>query len=187
MRDRLYRLAIQWTKRHPFGAACTALAALLAGASVWLHYDLEELTVRQTELAREGNTMLVMIARGAQLRSELTATRAATQRITENLVVEKNIPDNFWYFYKIEQDTDARLVELQQHPALLQESGGPTSYKQVPYSLKFSGSFPAVISALQRLETGPRLGRIDALRLQRGDPASGGVVLQLDFELLGFP
>ncbi len=177
----------QLAQRYRFGAACIALAVALAGANLWLRFDVTDLSVQQQEHSRQGNTMLVMIARGSQLRAELATARAATQRITENLVVEKNVPENFWYFYKIEQDTQAKLVELQQRPAFLQDSGGPASYKRVPYSLKFVGSFPAVIAALQRLETGPRLGRIDSFRFQRQDAGSENVVLQLDFELLGFP
>jgi len=173
--------------RYPFCTVCIVLSALLVAANVWLRIDMLELVARQQEHAREGDGMLKMIARGSQLRTELANVRAATQRINDNLVVEKNIPENFWYFYKIEQDTQAKLVELQQRPALLQDSGAPASYKRVPYVLKFSGSFRSVIAALQRLETGPRIGRIDSFQLQRQDPVSDTVALTLDFELLGIP
>lgn len=175
------------TMRYPFCASCLGLAVLLLAANVWLRINVVRLTALQQDHAHEGDAMLKMIARGAQLRAELTAVRAAARRITDNLVVEKNIPENFWYFYKIEQDTHAKLVELQQRPALLQDSGAQTSYKRVPYSLKFSGSFRSVVAALQRLEYGPRLGRIDGFQMVRQDPASDNVTLQVSFELLGYP
>ena len=187
MLRRIFSPLARITMRYPFCASCVGLAVVLLAANVWLRLNVVRLTTLQQDHARDGDAMLKMIARGAQLRAELTAVRAAARRITDNLVVEKNIPENFWYFYKIEQDTQAKLVELQQRPALLQDTGAPTSYKRVPYSLKFVGTFPAVISALQRLESGPRLGRIDAFRMQRRDPTSENVVLQIDFELLGFP
>jgi len=177
------RLAV----RYPFCTVCIVLSVVLAGANIWLRIDLMDLAARQLEHAREGDNMLKMISRGSQLRTELANARAATQRIAKNLVVEKNIPENFWYFYKIEQDTQAKLIELQQRPALLQDSGAPASYKRVPYALKFSGSFRSVVAALQRLEFGPRIGRIDGFQMMRQDPTTDNVVLHLDFELLGFP
>ncbi len=175
------------TTRYPFCTACIALSVVLVAANVWFRVALTDLAVRQQDQAREGDNMLKMIARGSQMRSELTMVRAATKRIAANLVVEKNIPENFWYFYKIEQDTQAKLVELQQRPALLQDSGAPTSYKRVPYVLKFSGSFRSVVAALQHLEFGPRIGRIDGFQMMRQDPVNDTVTLQLDFELLGVP
>ena len=131
--------------------------------------------------------MLVALARGSQLRAELAITRAAAQRIKENLVVEKNVPENFWYFYKIEQDTQTKLVELQQRPAVLSDTGAPATYKRVPYSLRITGTFNTAIGYLQRLETGPRFCRINSFTIQRQDPTTDSVALQLDLELLGFP
>ena len=177
----------QLALRYPFCAACLILSVLFAGASQWIRIDFRDLEALQQKRAREGDVMLKAIARGSQLRTELTAARAATQRITENLVVEKNIPENFWYFYKIEQDTHAKLVELQQRPAPVPDSGAPAPYKRVPYFLKLSGPFRAVVAFLQRLETGSHFGRINSFQLQRQDPKSSDVSLQLNLDLLGFP
>ena len=180
---RLGQLAL----RYPIGAAGLVLSVVLAGVSIWLQLDSSALEIRQQSRAREGDNMLKFIARGSQLRTELTTVRAAAQRITESLVVEKNIPENFWYFYKIEQDTQVKLTELQQRPTPLQDAGTPATYKRVPFSLKLTGNFRAVIAYLQRLETGSRFGRINSFQLQRQDPTTSNVVLQLDLELLGFP
>lgn len=174
-------------RRYPFGATCIGLALLLAGANVWLRLNLESLTNRQHDAAVEGDRMLTMIARGPQLRNELTMVRTATQRITENLIVQKNIPENYGYFFGVEQDAHAKLTELQQGPAIVPESGAPTTYKRVPFSLRFNGPFPSIIAALERLEYGPRLGRIDGFQMQRTGANAGDLTIQVDFELLGFP
>jgi Tfp pilus assembly protein PilO len=180
---RLWQLAL----RFPFAAAGFALSLIFAALSIWLHFDSRALEAEQQKRARDGDNMLKFIARGSQLRTELTTVRAAAQRITESLVVEKNIPENFWYFYKIEQDTQVKLTELQQRPAPLQDTGATTTYKRVPYSLKLTGPFRAVVAYLQRLESGSRFGRINSFQMQRQDPTSSNVVLQLDLDLLGFP
>ena len=187
MNNKLLAQLGQLAQRYPFCTACIVLSLLLAGASQWLRLDTGELETRQHDRAAEGDRMLKIIARGSQLRAELATVHAASQRITENLVVEKNIPENFWYFYKIEQDTQVKLTELLQRPALLQDAGAPTTYKRVPFSLKLAGPFRAVIAYLQRVESGPRFGRIDGFQLQRQDPTTDKLVLQLDVELLGFP
>jgi Tfp pilus assembly protein PilO len=177
----------QMALRYPLGAVGLVLSLLLAGVSVWLQFDLRALEARQQKRAHDGDDMLKFIARGSQLRTELATVRTATQRITESLVVEKNIPENFWYFYKIEQDTQVKLTELQQRPTPLQDAGTPATYKRVPYSLKLTGSFRAVVAYLQRLESGSRFGRVNSFQLQRQDPTASNVALQLDLELLGFP
>ena len=187
MNNKLWVQLGQWAARFPFCAACLGLALVLAGTGLWLQFDLVDLTALQQERARDGNQMLVALARGSELRAELAITRAAAQRINENLVVEKNVPENFWYFYKIEQDTQTNLVELQQRAAVLSDSGAPATYKRVPYSLRITGTFNTAIAYLQRLETGPRFCRINSFTIQRQDPTTGGVALQLDLELLGVP
>ena len=177
----------QLALRYPFCAICLILSVLFVGASWWIRLDLNDLEAQQQKSAREGDIMLKAIARGSQLRTELTAARAATQRITENLVVEKNIPQNFWYFYKLEQDTRVKLLELLQRPPSLQDFDAPTTYKRVPYSLRLTGSFRSAVAYLQRLETGSHFGRINSFLLQRQDPKSSDVSLQLNLDLLGFP
>jgi Tfp pilus assembly protein PilO len=183
IRTELGRLA----QRYPFSAACLLLSAVLAGASLFLRGDLREFEHLQQARAREGERMLSFIARGSQLRSECAIIRAAAQRITENLVVEKNIPENFWYFYKIEQDTQTKLTELQQRPAPVPDTGAPTAYKRVPYSLRITGGFRPVIAYLQKVETGSRFGRINSFVLQRQDAAGKNMLLVLDLDLLAFP
>lgn len=174
-------------RRYPFGAGCIILSLMLVGINIWTRVGLTDLTARQHDVASEGNRMLAMIARGSQLHNQLAEVRAATRRIRENLVVERNIPDNYGYFFGIEQNSNAKLTELQQRPAIVPVSGAPTSYKRVPFSLTFSGSFRSIIATLQRLEYGPRLGRIDDFQIQRTDPQTGEVTIQIDFELLGYP
>jgi Tfp pilus assembly protein PilO len=186
MNNRLLVQLGQMALRYPFCSACLILSVLFGAASQWIRLDMQDLAAREKKRASEGDLMLKIIARGSQLRTDLTATRAATQRITENLVVEKNIPENFWYFYKIEQDTRVKLTELQQHTPVF-DPDLPSTYKRVPYSLKLTGSFRSTIAYLQRLETGSHFGRINSFLLQRQDPKASDVSLQLNLDLLGFP
>ena len=183
MPHRLRRLA----QHYPLCAACLALALLLIGGSVPLQFNLRRLEAKHHRRATLGENMLRFVARGAQLRTELAVARAATRRIDDHLIDEKNVPENYGFFLKLVQDTKVTLIDLKPRAAPLSDTGVPPSYKRVPFSLKISGSLPAIITCLRELETGPRLARINAFQAQRVDPAAGTIALTLEVELLAQP
>lgn len=187
MNSRFFIRLAQLAPRYPLCAACIVLSVLLADAGIWLYFDLRDLGTRQRSSAAEGEKMLHFIRNGPQLRADLAAARTATQRITEHLIVERNVPENYGYFLKIEQDTKVKLNELQPRPAPLSDTNTPALYKRVPYSLRVGGAFPAIIHFLRSVETGPRLARIKGFQLQRADAASANLALTLHLDLLAFP
>lgn len=187
MSNKLFIRTGQLVKRYPFCAICLMLSVLLADVSIWLYFDLRDLGIRQRARAADGEKMLRFLARGAQLRADLTAARAATQRITEHLIVERNVPENYGYFLKIEQDTQVKLTELQPRPAPLNDTNVPAQYKRVPYFLRISGTFPTIVNYLRKLETGSHLARINSFQVQRNDTATSNLAVTLDLELLAFP
>jgi len=178
---------IQLAQRYPYCTACLALSALLLAGAIYLHSDLGEFMKLQQDRGRDGDQMLKFIAHGPQLRAAYASVHAASQRITESLIVEKNIPENFWYFYKIEQETQTKLLELQQRPAVIPDSGAAPFFKRVPYSLRIAGPYRNLLAYLRQLELGSHFARINSFALQRQDASGDKLVLQLDLELLAFP
>ena len=127
--------------------------------------------------------MLALLVGGSTQRAELETVRDATHRIEENLVVESNRAANLWYFYKLEEQTKARLPELHQ-------INSPTTdksplYRRVPYTLRVTGLHEQVGTFLQGLETGPRLVKITGFNYARTDPTGATLALDLSIELLG--
>ncbi len=172
-------------RRHPAAVGFAGAALLLAGLDALAYKQVHLLGQVHALRQHDGEEISAMLLRGPALREESEVLTAATQRIEENLVVETNLAENLWYFYKIEEDTRARLSELRQLSAPLADTGSP--YRTIPYSLKLTGTYEQVAAFLHRLETGPRLTRITSFSFSRNSPDSPLVALDLGLNLLGRP
>ena len=177
---------MQWlaiARRHPLSALCAGIC-LACALSCWYIYgnmrwlDLEHRQVNQdTELA------LASLISGPSVRQELAASREVTRRIEDNLVIEDNLAENLWYFYKIEQQTKAHLVELRPVNSIVSDT--KAYYKRVPFSIRLTGTYEQTAGFLYAIETGPRLANITQLTFRRVEPDSLNVLLDIDVELLG--
>lgn len=172
-------------KRYLFSTVCTGLSVLLLVIATFLWLDQRNLTQRLQIRTAQGEAVLAALAAGPALRDSLASVRATTARINENLVHEPNLAENLWYFYNLEESTRVRLRDLNQLTS--QAVSGDASYKLVPYTLRVTGSFAQIMSFLQNLETGPKLGQIRSFSLSRLDNEGVNVALQVDLALLGKP
>ena len=172
-------------RRYPLSAICAILTVVL-GFAVWtpsfgLLDQNRELEREREARNKEWEAMLSLLVGGSTQRQELAAAREATRRIEDNLLVEANLAENLWYFYKLEEQTKARLPELHQL------SSPPTDtsplFKRIPYTLRVNGTYEQVAGFLQALETGPRLVKITSFNFARSGAA--GFALDLSVELLG--
>ena len=170
-------------RRWPYCAACLVVTiGLLAGA--WFLRDkIAELDLVYKERAREGEAMLLLLVGGSTQREELEVVREITRRIDDNLVIEANLAPNLWYFYKIEEQTKARLPDLHQHNSPTIDKS--PLYRRVPYTLRVIGAYEHVAAFLLALETGPRLVKINSFNYSRADAAGSMISLDLSVDLLG--
>lgn len=175
-------------RRYPYGVVCV-IVTLACAAGIWyLRGENEAIHAVAQEKQRDGEKILALLVTGSTQRQELDRVREATRRIEENLLIETNLAENLWYFYKLEEQTRVRLPELHQ----LSSPPGDRQplYKRIPYSLRVVGTHEQVAAFLQALETGPRLVNITAFTLARrgvepGNASSGALSLDLNIELLG--
>jgi Tfp pilus assembly protein PilO len=169
-------------RRWPYCVACFLVIVACAGGVWFIREKIQTLQQVHAERSQEGEAMLALLVSGSTQRAELDYVREATRRIEENLVVEANLPENLWYFYKLEEQTKARLE--------LHQLNSPTSdksplYRRVPYTLRITGTYPQVAAFLLALETGPRLAKINSFSYARADAAASTMALDLSLELLG--
>jgi len=170
-------------RRFPFASACILLVIASGVGAYFLWDDIDRQETARQDRAKEGEAMLELLVSGSTQRQELDAVREATRRIDDNLVIEANLADNQWYFYRIEEQTKSRILEL--HPQSSPTSDVTTLFRRVPYTLKVSGTYDQVSAYLLALETGPRLANITSFAYSRRDKETTGVVLDLSLELLG--
>jgi Tfp pilus assembly protein PilO len=169
-------------RRYPFCAVCTLVTLALAGTAWFLSGQNKDLEAVRVERAKEGEAMLVTLVGGSTQRQELAAVKEAARRIEENLVIDSNLAENAFYFYKFEEQSKARLPEL--HPLTSPASDSSPLYRRVPYTLRVVGTYEQVSAFLFAIETGPRLANITAFSFSRRE-SEGGVALDLSLELLG--
>ena len=170
-------------RRHTFCAVCTGVSLGLAVAIGFLSQWLARLEIEYRERAQAGEAMLSTLVTGPEIRRELAHVREAVRRIEENLVVESNLAENVWYFYKFEEQTKARLSDLRQLSSAAIESKSP--YRLIPYRLRLTGNYESVVGFLDCLESGPRLAAISSFSFRRREAGGSAVLLELDVELLG--
>ncbi|MCX6951988.1 MAG: hypothetical protein NTV51_07460 [Verrucomicrobia bacterium] len=192
-----FRLAqfVAFVRRFPYCAVCTVVTLALAGATWFFIQQNADLEIIREARAKEGDEMFALLVGGSTQREELAAVREAVRRIEENLVVESNLAENQFYFYKFEEQTKVRLPEL--HPLTSPASDTSALYRRVPYTLRVAGTYEQVVAFLFAIETGPRLASITAFGFSRrdssgvpgagggGGTAGGGIMLDLSLEFLG--
>jgi Tfp pilus assembly protein PilO len=177
---------MQWiavARRNPLSVLCASVC-IICGLICWyIHGNMKWLDLEHKQLAQEGELAVASLISGPSVRQELAASREVTRRIDDNLVVEDNLAENLWYFYKIEQQTKVHILEMRPLNALLSDSR--SLFKRIPFSIRASGTYEQTAGFLHAIETGPRLANVTSLNYRRSEPGSLSVILDMNVELLG--
>lgn len=170
-------------RRNLFASACTILCVLLA-AGLWILYqDVHSLEIVNRERSQEGAAMDSTLVTGPLIRQELAHAQETLQRIESNLVIEKNLAENQWYFYKIHPDSKEILTSIRGMNS--DPVADDSEYKMVPFALQLSGTYQQVAAYLLQLETGPRLVQIRSFSFRRVRQGAPGLTLNLEVRVLG--
>ena len=169
-------------RKYPTATICAVLTLIFAGAAFYLNGLVDDLENERSMREHEGEQSLSKLVSGPPLRQELANVREATLRLESNLVIEENLAENLWYFYKIEDQTHVRLKELRQVNGGMQFN---TKFRKVPYELDVVGSYSELAHFLRAIETGSRLARITSFNLTRKEGTGMLIDCELSVELLG--
>jgi hypothetical protein len=177
---------MQWiatVRRHPLSALCGTICVLCAVACWYIYGNMKWLELEHKQVLQDGDLDLASMISGPSVKQERLAAIDITRRIEDNLVVEDNLAENLWYFYKIEPQSKAHIAELRPMNSLISDSRA--YYRRVPFALKVTGTYEQAGAFLYAIETGPRLAYITSLTMRRADPGSLQVILDFNVELLG--
>jgi Tfp pilus assembly protein PilO len=177
---------MQWiatVRRHPLSALCATICVLCAVACWYIYGNMKWLELEHKQVLQDGDLDLASMISGPSVRQERLAALEVTHRIEDNLVIEDNLAENLWYFYKIEQQSKAHIAELRPQNSLVSDSRA--YYRRVPFAVKVTGTYEQTGAFLYAIETGPRLCYITSLTFRRADPGSLQMILEFNVELLG--
>jgi hypothetical protein len=177
---------MQWiatARRHPLSALCGTIV-ILCGVACWYIYgNMKWLDIEHKQVIQDGDLDLASMISGPSVKQERLAALEVAHRIEDNLVIEDNLAENLWYFYKIEQQSKAHIAELRPVNSVI--SNSRAYYRRVPFSVRVTGTYDQVGAFLYAVETGPRLSNITSLTMRRAEPGGVLVILEFDVELLG--
>jgi Tfp pilus assembly protein PilO len=166
----------------PFFTSCVMIALLGAGIAGFFYRQLSELQYTHDRVRKEGEVMLATIKSANTLRSQRDYLDNAVQAINNSLVTEDNLAENLGYFYKIEDQTHARITDLHQTSSNPLPAGA--KLKTVPVVMSITGSFAQVAAYLRQIEIGPRLIKISSFSFHRSKSGGDSVALDLTLDML---
>ncbi len=138
-------------RRYPFAVGCAVVTLLSVLAAWYFSGQNEDLESVRRDRAKEGEATHSLLVGGSTQRQELDFVRGIARRIEDNLVVESNLAENAFYFYKFEEQSKVRLPEL--HPFNSPNTDPSPLFRRVPYTLRVHGTYEQVAAFLFALET----------------------------------
>lgn len=176
-------------KKHPIGFACGLVSVCLAGL---LYFRSDEVAAKQTEYdtkAAEAAKITSNVTISRNLPEQVADIQAMSKDLESRLVAASQLAVNLQYFYKLEAENDVKLLEVRQGA---QPKKGATIYNAVPFNVTVQGSYKQVMLFLNRLENGRHLCRftnvIFAKSSNAADPSlQNAMTLTLNLELLAQP
>jgi Tfp pilus assembly protein PilO len=168
-------------KKQPLGFACGLVCLLAAG---WLYYRGGEIEKRQAEYdakSAEAAQISSNVGVSKNLPEQVAELQGYTKELEGRLVKAGQLAVNQQYFYKLEAETEVKLLDLRQNPL---PRNLKTLYAGIPYNVSIHGSYKQVMTFLQRLEKGRHFCRITSANFIK---TNGGMTLALNLDLLGQP
>jgi len=176
-------------KKHPLGFGCGVLCIILGGF-LYFRADAEgekqaEYEAKSVEAAR----IVSNVTTSKNLPEQVAEIQALANDLEGRLVRGSQLAANQQFFYKLEKDTEVKLVDVRQN-SVPKKAGG--TYQGIPFNVTVQGPYKQVMTFLNRLENGPHLcrftGAVFGKMTPGGDAAlQNGITLTLNLELLGQP
>jgi Tfp pilus assembly protein PilO len=180
-----FRQFLELAAEYAFVTVSIVVIVAAGAASYYLRQSIAALEQEHAVIRTEGESVLKTIAGATALRNDRETIAAAARDISANLITEENLADNLGYFYKIEDQSHARISEL--HQVTVSVGNSSSGARTIPFSANITGTFAQVYGFLYQLEHGPRLMRINSFSFARRVQAGDAVVLEINLEMLAKP
>jgi hypothetical protein len=175
-------------KKNPISFACALLSlGLVAG----LYFRAEagpEAEAQLTQLSASGERMALNIQYSAQLKEQSEAMAAALKEIDTRIIRASQLGTNTQYFYKLEADTGAKIIDLRQTTPAIVAKPAKGTFVPVAFAVTVQGSLAQLLEFLRNIENGAHYSRV-LTATWNGNPTtrSSPLTLGLSLELLGQP
>jgi capsid protein len=186
-------------KKQPVAMVCALFCVGLALAIYFqktalakAQADLDDKTSQANHLKENVNSANSLSNKADRLDEQYAKMTQAIQAIEARLVRANQLAINLQYFYKLEADTQTKLVDLRQTGTSASAKNSGKAYVGVDYSINVQGSYLQLLDFLRRVENGEHFSRVKGLTLSGAGagetPVAGqNFSLSLNLEFLGLP
>jgi hypothetical protein len=171
-------------KKHPIGVGC-GLISIVCG--VLLYVRAGNIASTQAELearSAEAAKMITNVRNAKGLPEQVAEIQSLSKEMEGRLMKAGQLAVNLQYFYKLETETEVKLVDVRQNSF---PRNTKTLYAGVPFNVSVQGSFGHVTDFLNHLENGRHFCRINTANYSKISGAGNDIALSLNLELLGQP
>lgn len=180
-------------KKQPIGFACGLLCAICAALLYFRGGKIGEYRAEYEAKSAEATKILANVRNSEKLPAQVSEIQALSKEMESRLVRAGQLAVNLQYFYKLEAETEVKLIDVRQGNM---PKGGKSLYAGIPFTVTVQGSFKQVLSFLQKLENGPHFCRFTSVvfakqgtssEASRASAEAAGINLNINLELLGVP
>ncbi len=178
---------IIFVKKRPVVVVCAVIALVCLGVLYFRWDEIDASKAAYDEAFKADQEILANVRNAASLPQQIETIQRATKNLESRLVHAGQLAINLQYFYRLENDTGVKLVDVRQN-----QIGRPSKalYIGVPYNVTVQGSFPHVMDFMRRLESGRHFARFNTLSFSKiagADAGGDALSVAMNVELLGTP
>ncbi len=180
-------------KKQPVGVACGVICIISAGLLYFRGDKIDQNRTENEAKSSEATKILADVRNAEKLPAQVAEIQALAKEMDGRLVRASQLAANLQFFYKLEAETEVKLLDVRQGNL---PKGGKTPYTGIPFTVSVQGSFKQVLAFLQKLENGPHFCHFTTVNFGKSVASSDagragadttGITLSLNLELLGVP
>jgi hypothetical protein len=175
-------------KKNPISVSCTVLSCILIGAIYFRADALGQAEAVLAQKSAESEKISLNIQYSAQLKEQTEALEGWLKLIEDRIISASQLGTNTQYFYKLESDTKAKIIELRQSTPAIVAKPAKGSYLPVAFAVSVQGDLKRILEFLRQVENGAHYSRIlTATCSGNTSTRDAPLTLALTLELLGTP
>lgn len=176
-------------KKQPIGFGAIVVCIALGGVLYFRSSQIDALQSDFDEKSARATKIISNVSSSKNLPEQVQEIQATTKELESRLIRGGQLAINLQYFYKLEAETEVKLVDVRPNNA---PKNSATAYVGIPFALVVQGSFKQVMVFLNRLENGRHFCRVINATFNRSsatgaDAPQEGMIVSLNLELLGQP
>lgn len=175
-------------KKNPVVFGCAALSVALIVGLYFRSDAIPEAEAALTQKSAESERITLNIQYSAQLKDHVESVAAANAEIDTRIVRASQLGTNTQYFYKLESETGAKIIDLRQTTAAAVAKPAKGAFLPVAFAVTVQGTLAQVLDFLRHVENGAHYSRVlTANCTGTANARNAPLTLALTLELLGQP